>query len=242
MLLGTPALLENITFDALEPILAPVTYIINNQNCVHSYIEEMNKMEMDMNAMKAEVGGAFVLSWMVFGMGLSTIEGAAALAVVWMAFAGAHVLPIVTWCNMMTSDLGDVEGNWMANGMRLGAQMVGALLAVLMVTEFGTWDGPDWVSQDMWLPDIADNLWMVIGMIAAGAVWWQVHTRCESAWASAFGLMALGGAMTLTGAHEMGASLASAGDGIVDTLVNWIFDGLFVGVGALAGAKIDEML
>ena len=174
-------------------------------------------------------------------MGLSTIEGAAALAVVWMAFAGAHVLPIVTWCNMMTGDLGDVEGNWMANGMRLVAQMVGALLAILVATEFGAIE-TDWAATDMWITEIADHLWTIIGMIAAGAVWWQVHTRCESAWASAFGLMALGSAMMLTGAHEMGASLASAGDGIVDTLVNWIFDGLFVGVGALVGAKIDEML
>ncbi len=198
-------------------------------------------MNVDMNAMKAEIGGAFVLSWMVFGMGLGTLEGAVALAVVWMAFSGAHVLPVVTWSHMMTGNLGDAEGNWMANGMRLAAQAVGALLAILLATEFGGIE-TDWAATDMWLPDIADNVWSVIGMVAAGAVWWQVHTRCESAWASAFGLMVLGGAMTLTGAHEMGASIASVGDGIVDTLVNWIFDGLFVGLGALAGAKIDEAL
>lgn len=198
-------------------------------------------MNVDMNAMKAEIGGAFVLSWMVFGMGLGTLEGAVALAVVWMAFSGAHVLPVVTWSHMMTGDMGDTEGNWMANGMRLVAQAVGALLAILLATEFGDIE-TGWAATDMWLPDIADHLWSVIGMIAAGAVWWQVHTRCNSAWASAFGLMVLGGAMTLTGAHEMGASIASAGDGIVDTLVNWVCDGLFVGLGALVGAKIDENL
>ena len=198
-------------------------------------------MNVDMNAMKAEIGGAFVLSWMVFGMGLGTLEGAVALAVVWMAFSGAHVLPVVTWSHMMTGDMGDTEGNWMANGMRLVAQAVGALLAILLATEFGDIE-TGWAATDMWLPDIADHLWSVIGMIAAGAVWWQVHTRCNSAWASAFGLMVLGGAMTLTGAHEMGASIASAGDGIVDTLVNWVCDGLFVGLGAFVGAKIDENL
>ncbi len=240
-MLGTLALLENYVFSPLWAFITLTIYILYKKKRHHSYIEEMNKMEMDMNAMKAEVGGAFVLSWMVFAMGLSTLEGAVALAVVWMAFAGAHVLPIVTWCHMMTGDLGDVEGNWMANGMRLVAQIIGALLAILLATEFGGIE-TGWAATDMWLPDIADNLWAVISMIAAGAVWWQVHSRCESAWASAFGLMILGGAMTLTGAHEMGASVASVGDGIVDTLVNWIFDGLFVGVGALAGAKIDEML
>ena len=199
----------------------------------------MKKMNVDMNAMKAEIGGAFVLSWMVFGMGLSTLSGAVALAVVWMAFSGAHVLPVVTWSHMMTGDMGDTEGNWMPNGMRLLAQAVGALLAIILVTE-----GKDagWEATEMWIPDIADNLWSVVGMIAAGAVWWQVHTRCNSAWASAFGMMVLGGAMTLNGAHEMGASLASFGDGIADTLVNWIFDGLFVGLGALIGVKIDEMV
>ena len=196
-------------------------------------------MEMDMNAMKAEIGGAFAVSWAIgFGGGL---EWAVAMAVVWMAFAGAHVLPVVTWCNMMTGDLGDVEGNWMANGMRLVAQMIGALLAILLATEFGAIE-TGWTATDMWLPDIADNLWSVLGMVAAGAVWWQVHTRCDSAWASAFGLMIVGGAMMLDGGNEMAASLASMGDGIVDTLVNWIFDGLFVGVGALVGVKIDEML
>jgi hypothetical protein len=199
----------------------------------------MNKMEMDMNAMKAEIGGAFAVSWAIgFGGGL---EWAVAMAVVWMAFAGAHVLPVVTWCNMMTGDLSDVEGNWMANGMRLVAQMIGALLAILLATEFGAID-TGWTATDMWLPDIADNLWSVLGMVAAGAVWWQVHTRCDSAWASAFGLMIVGSAMMLDGGNEMAASLASMGDGIVDTLVNWIFDGLFVGVGALVGVKIDEML
>ena len=198
-------------------------------------------MNVDMNAMKAEIGGAFVLSWMVFGMGLGTLEGAVALAVVWMAFSGAHVLPVVTWSHMMTGDMGDTEGNWMANGMRLLGQAVGALLAILLATEFGDIE-TGWAATDMWIPDIGDHVWTVIGMIAAGAVWWQVHTRCDSAWASAFGMMILGGAMTLNGAHEMGASLASFGDGIADTLVNWICDGLFVGLGALIGVKIDEMV
>ncbi|MBT5391502.1 MAG: hypothetical protein HOL22_04050 [Euryarchaeota archaeon] len=198
-------------------------------------------MEMNMKENMAELGGAFMLSWVVFGMGLSTLTGAAALAVAWMAFNGAHLLPVVTWSHMMTGDLSDTEGNWMANGMRLVMQAIGALLAILLATEAGGIE-TGWAATEMWIPDIADNLWGVLGMIAAGAVWWQVHTRCESEWASAFGLMALGGAMMLTGAHEMGASIASAGDGIADTVVNWICDGLFVGIGALVGVKIDEMI
>jgi len=198
-------------------------------------------MEIDKKVMMAELGGAFVVSWVVFGMGTGTLAGAVALAVVWMAFSGAHVLPVVTWCNMMTGDLGDAEGNWMANGMRLVAQAIGATLAIVLATEAGGIE-TGWAATDMWIPDIADNIWGVLATVSAGALWWQVHTRCDSEWASAFGLMVLGGAMMLTGAHEMGASIASSGAGIVDTLANWICDGLFVGVGALIGVKIDEAI
>ena len=194
-------------------------------------------MNVDMNAMKAEVGGAFVLSWAVFAMGLGTLEGAVALAVVWMAFAGAHVLPVVTWCHMLNDGDGDVEGNYMPNGMRLLGQVVGALLAIMLATEAGGIE-TGWAAAAFEAPE----LWAALGTIAAGAVWWQMHTRCESAWASAFGLMVLGGMMTLNGGHEMGASLASMGDGIADVLPAWIVDGLLVGLGARLGSEIDNAL
>ena len=194
-------------------------------------------MNVDMNAMKAEVGGAFVLSWAVFAMGLGTLEGAVALAVVWMAFSGAHVLPVVTWCHMLNDGDGDVEGNYMPNGMRLLGQVVGALLAIMLATEAGGIE-TGWAAAAFEAPE----LWAALGTIAAGAVWWQMHTRCESAWASAFGLMVLGGMMTLNGGHEMGASLASMGDGIADVLPAWIVDGLLVGLGARLGSEIDNAL
>ena len=94
----------------------------------------------------------------------------------------------------MTSDLSDVEGNWMANGMRLISQVIGALLAIILMTEG---DG-DYAATEMWITEIGDQYWMAIGMIAAGAVWWQIHTRCNSEWASGIGLMALASAMTLS--------------------------------------------
>ncbi len=185
-----------------------------------------------------EVGGAFLLSWAVFGLGTG-IEFAVALAVAWMAFKGAHLLPVVTWSHMMTSDLSDAEGNWMENGMRLISQVIGALLAIILMTEG---DG-DYTATDMWITDIADQYWMAIAMIAAGAVWWQIHTRCESEWASGISMMALVGAMTITGAHSMGAHLGSMEfAGIADTLVNWIVNGALVGIGALIGVKIDDMI
>ncbi|MBN55999.1 MAG: hypothetical protein CMA79_06175, partial [Euryarchaeota archaeon] len=132
---------------------------------------------------------------------------------------------------------GDVEGNYMPNGMRLVAQVVGALLAIVLVTEAGGIE-TGWEAAEFAVPET----WGLLGMIAAGAVWWQVHTRCESAWASAFGLMVLGGAMVLDGGHEMGSMLADGAGSAADVLPAWIVDGLLVGLGARVGAEIDNAL
>ena len=204
-------------------------------------------MDLDKNAIMNEVGGAFMVSWLVLSSvdaGIGTLTGALILAAAWMAISGAHILPVVTWCHMMTGDLSDTEGNWMANGMRLVAQVIGAALAIVMVTEAGT-NGvlDDMVFADsMNIADIADNFWPVLGMIAAGAIWWQIHTRCETAWVSAIALLGLGSTMTITGSHYMGASIVDGGTELANVLVNWITDGLFVGLGALLGVKIDEAI
>ena len=226
--------------------------------------KKVNEMDIDMKAMKAELGGAFMLSWVVLtlatmvadpdsgdnvtlmaGAGFElALGGAIALAVAWTAFSGAHLLPVVTWSHMMTGDLGDAEGNWMANGMRLVAQVVGAALAVLLATEASPIEagtaGAAALADSMNVSNI--EIWSVLGMVAAGAVWWQIHTRCDSAWMSAFGLMALGGMMTLTGAHEMGTSRVGGGTEIANVLVNWVTDGLFVGIGAFLGVTVDGMI
>ena len=211
-------------------------------------------MEMDMNAMKAEIGGAFVVAWLVVGMGWGSLGAAVVMAAVWMAFSGAHVLPVITWMHMMTGDLADAEGNWMPNGMRLLAQIVGALLAILMMTEMGaiesTWD---LVQPGFDAPDA----WGAIMMVAAGAIFWTVHTRADSAWVTGFAVMALAGMMGMTydvttaagdvvvsttGAGEMASSIASSGHEVVAIAQAWIVDGLLCGLGALVAVKADEML
>ncbi|MDA0649151.1 MAG: hypothetical protein O3B00_07925 [archaeon] len=203
-------------------------------------------MEMDWKGNMAELGGAFMLSWVVLGMGgsgVGTLIGAATLAVAWMAFSGAHLLPVVTWCHMMTGDMSDTEGNWMANGMRLVFQALGALVAVLLMTEAGSLDTPTFVAPEMWVADMGSMMWPVITMMAVGAVWWQIHTRCDSEWVSALGLMALSGVgIHLDGGHMMGSMLADGGTQVADVVVDWIMNGLVVGLGALLGMKIDEMI
>ena len=213
-------------------------------------------MEMDMNAMKAEMGGAFVVSWLILGSagaGFGSLEGAVVLAAAWMAFSGAHILPVVTWCHMMTGDLGDVEGNWMANGMRLLAQIVGAVLAVLLMTEAGAVE-TTWAANAFEAPD----LWSALGMIAAGAIFWTVHTRCDSAWVSGFAAMALFTAMGMTyggvtaegveftlsttGANEMAAMMLDGFGSVGDVAPTWIVDGLLVGIGAFVAGQVDDLL
>jgi len=206
-------------------------------------------MNVDMNAMKAEIGGAFVVSWLVLG-GTMGLTGAVVLAAAWMAFAGAHILPVVTWCHMLTGDLGDTDAH-MANGMRLLGQIVGAILAIALATEAGGIDTP-WTADAWAMPE----MWPALTAIAAGAIFWQVHTRADSAWVSAFAVMALAGAMgmehdglaTLTGAaystsgaNEMGAVIAGMTFGdLGDVLPTYIVDGLLVGIGARVGVEIDN--
>ena len=207
-------------------------------------------MDIDMDTMKREMGGAFVVAWLIVGMGWGSLEAALIMAAAWMTFSGAHILPVVTWMHMMTGDLSDAEGNWMANGMRLVAQIVGAVLAIALATEVGAVE----TSWDLVQPGFdTPGTWDAIGMVAAGAIFWMVHTRADSAWVSAFAVMVLAGTMGMTyevgdavvsttGAGEMASSIMSSGEDIVNIATAWIVSGLLCGVGALLATKLDEMI
>jgi len=207
-------------------------------------------MDIDMDTMKREMGGAFVVAWLIVGMGWGSLEAALIMAAAWMTFSGAHILPVVTWMHMMTGDLSDAEGNWMANGMRLVAQIVGAVLAIALATEVGAVE----TSWDLVQPGFdTPGTWEAIGMVAAGAIFWMVHTRADSAWVSAFAVMVLAGTMGMTyeagdavvsttGAGEMASSIMSSGEDIVNIATAWIVSGLLCGVGALLATKLDEMI
>ena len=72
---------------------------------------------MDMDNMMNEMGGAFMVAWLVSDMG--SLEGALVLAAAWMAISGAHILPVITWGHIMTGDLGDTDawdGQWKPTG------------------------------------------------------------------------------------------------------------------------------
>ncbi len=203
---------------------------------------------MDMDNMMNEMGGAFMVAWLVADMG--TPEGALVLAAAWMAIGGAHILPVITWGHIMTGDLGDTDA-WMDNGSRLVAQVVGAILA-LMLAGGGTVAG---VGADdvtaMWSFD----LWDTMGAVAAGALLWTVYSRCD-AWVTAFVVMAIAmtavagdadteavaAALNFGGASDMGTSLVGGGDEMGAAVVAWVMGGLWAGVGALVATKIPDML
>ena len=186
---------------------------------------------MDMDNMMNEMGGAFMVAWLAGGVG--SLEGALVLAADWMAISGAHILPVITWGHIMTGDLGDTDA-WTDNGSRLVAQMVGAILALMLVGE-GSHDAA--AAPEMWSFD----LWATLTAVGAGALLWTVYDRCD-AWVTAFVVMAMAGTLSLGGAADMGGALIGGGDDMAASAVAWIMDGLWVGVGALVATKVPDML
>jgi glycerol uptake facilitator-like aquaporin len=190
---------------------------------------------VDTDTMMNEMGGAFMVAWLAGGM--NSIEGALVLAAAWMAISGAHILPVITWGHIMTGDLSD-SGAWQDNGSRLAAQVVGALLAVVLMTEAGA-VGPDYdaAATATW----AFDLWPAMGTMAAGALLWTVYDRCD-AWVAAFVVLAMSGTLALGGASDMGAMImGDLGGDLVDVASNWVMDGALAGVGALISVKVADM-
>jgi len=188
---------------------------------------------MDMDNMMNEMGGAFMVAWLAGGM--DSLEGALVLAAAWMAISGAHILPVITWGHIMTGDLGDTDA-WMDNGSRLVAQMVGAILALMMV---GAGSHEAGAAPDMW----GFDLWDTLTAVGAGALLWTVYDRCD-AWVTAFVVMAMAsaGVLAVGGAADMGGALIGGGDDMAASGAAWVMDGLWVGVGALVATKIPDMV
>ena len=190
---------------------------------------------VDTDTMMNEMGGAFMVAWLAGAM--NDYTGALVLAAAWMAISGAHILPVITWGHIMTGDLSD-SGAWQDNGSRLAAQVVGALLAVVLMTEAGA-VGPDYdaAATATW----AFDLWPAMGTMAAGALLWTVYDRCD-AWVAAFVVLAMSGTLALGGASDMGAMImGDLGGDLVDVASNWVMDGALAGVGALVSVKVADM-
>jgi hypothetical protein len=201
-------------------------------------------MEMDWKTNMAELGGAFMVSWLVLGeMGDegNMLMAGLLLAVTMAAMAGAHILPMFTWISAMTGDLQDTDA-WIGNVMRLVMQVVGAGAALAMVGE-GTVAAAGLDADGAEIVVMAGfDLWPMLTMVAAGALIGAIASRCDG-WMTAFAVVALAGALGagVTGADTMAAEVMGSGN-IVEAASTWVLDGVVIGVGALLGGLLEDQL
>ncbi len=191
-------------------------------------------MEMDWKTNMAELGGAFMVSWLVLGESDMVMMGLL-LAATMAAMAGAHVLPMFTWISAMTGDLQDTDA-WMGNVMRLVMQMVGAGAALALAGEGSVNAAAE--APEMW----AFDLWPMLTMLAAGAIIATVASRCDG-WMTAFAVVALAGSLGagITGAEGMAAEVMGGG-APVEMASHWIVDGVVIGLGAMLGGMLEDQL
>ena len=196
-------------------------------------------MEMDWKTNMAELGGAFMVSWLVLvemGDDGNMLMAGLLLAVTMAAMAGAHILPMFTWISAMTGDLQDTDA-WMGNVMRLVMQMVGAGAALVLMA------GDEGVSAAETAPEMwSFDLWPMLGMLAAGAIIATVASRCDG-WMTAFAVVALAGSLGagITGAEGMAAEVMGGG-APVEMASHWIVDGVVIGLGAMLGGMLEDQL
>ncbi len=203
--------------------------------------------------------GAFAVTWLVFGatlwtdgagsatemtgLGLATVGGMFAMGIAWMAFNGAHILPPMTWMNIMTSDMSD-QDMWMNNGMKLVAQIVGAAVALVLMAEVLEVEGmveyatayPD--GQTAWEFDAMS----VAGMLAAGAVLGHINSKVDNDWAMPVAVMAMAGLVNFESAADMASMLMNDTGDAMAVALPWLLDGAFVGAGAFMAGWIDDNL
>tara|TARA_Y100000741_G_C17958972_1_gene439013 strand:- start:123 stop:581 length:459 start_codon:yes stop_codon:yes gene_type:complete len=149
----------------------------------------------------------------------------------------------------MTGDVADSD-NWMNNGIKLVMQVIGAALAVAMMSEGLDDLSPayDATATNAW----EFSMWAMIGMIAAGAIVSKIHASCD-AWVTAIAIMAVSGAYLANGdvtgtmslmdfgsAHNMGSMVLGDMGDLQDVAMPWIIDGLMFGIGAKVGMEIDN--
>ena len=193
---------------------------------------------MDWKTNMAELGGAFMVSWLVLGeMGDdgNMLMAGLLLAVAMAAMAGAHVLPMFTWISAMTGDLQDTDA-WMGNVMRLVMQMAGAGAALALMGD-GTVEAAT-EAPEMW----AFDLWPMLTMLAGGAIIATVASRCDG-WMTAFAVVALAAYLGagFDGANGMAAEIMGGG-AIPEMASHWIVDGVVIGLGAMLGGMLEEQL
>ena len=213
-------------------------------------------MELNVKKMMTEMGGAFAVTWLIFGvtltdgtdtgMGLAGIMGVVGLTVAWMAFKGADILPQVTWLKQMSStDNLSATDAWMNTGITLAMQIVGGIVAYVLVGQmydniFGYADASAALGDAFW----GNTSWefdmgTTLGLIAAGAVLGQVMA-VDSRWAMPVAIVMMTSIIDFESAAKMASVLMNEAGDTVNVALPWLLNGVFLGAGALLGSIIDE--
>jgi len=213
-------------------------------------------MEMKINDIMTELGGAFAVTWLIMGitimgdggpevvgLGMASLGGMLALGIAWMAFSGADILPPITWMKALTSDDLADQDMWTSTIIRLITQVVGAILAAIMMAKLQ----PDYITAaTAWAAnppvDYEFAMWSIIGLVAAGAVLGQISAKVNNDWAMPIAVMAMAGIVNFQSAQDMSTMLMNGTQHAMAYTVPWLVDGIVIGVGALLGMKIDEMI
>ena len=212
-------------------------------------------MEMKMNDIMTELGGAFAVTWLIIGitvvgetgveevgLGMASFGGMLALGIAWMVFSGADILPPITWMKAITSEDITDQDMWTGTIIRLITQIVGAILATIMMVQLE----PDFVTYASAYPGGQDAyvfaLWSVVGLIAAGAILGQIHAKVDYDWAMPIAVMALAGIVNFESANDMASMLMNGTEDALAVTIPWLIDGIVIGIGALVGMKIDEII
>lgn len=215
---------------------------------------------MDTKSLMNEMGGAFAVTWLVFGatvwndpadmlagtsvvgLGLASVGGMFAMGIAWMAFNGAHILPPVTWMNIMTSDMSD-QDMWMNNGLKLVMQVVGAALAIVVMAEVLELDMVTYAQaypagQGDWEFDAMS----VAGLLVAGAILGHINSKVDNDWAMPVAVMAMAGLINFESAADMASMIMNDTGDALAVALPWLLDGAFVGAGAFMAGWIDDNL
>ena len=221
-------------------------------------------MELNVKKMMTEMGGAFAVTWLIFGvtlktdaglpgdatgMGLAGIMGVVGLTVAWMAFKGADILPQITWMKQMSStdNLSDTDA-WMNTGITLAMQIVGGIVAYVLLSQmhdsiFGYADAAalhSAMGTDFWGTTAWEfNMGATLGLIAAGAVLGQVMA-VDSRWAMPVAIVLMTSIVNFESATQMASVLMNEAGDTVNVALPWLLDGVFLGAGTLLGNIINE--
>jgi len=216
-------------------------------------------MEMKMKDIMTELGGAFTVTWLIMGitvwsgdagaslpmdigLGMGSLGGMLALGIAWMAFSGADILPPITWMKAITSDDLTDQDMWTSTIIRLITQIVGAILAAILMVKLE----PGFVTYAQAYPAgqaaYSFALWSVLGLIAAGAILGQIQSKAGNAWAMPIAVMAMASIVNWESAQDMASMLMNGTDDALAVAIPWLVDGIVIGVGALLGTMIDDLI